>query len=79
MKSAKVGRTPIPVHEVESVNEIRKRFVTPGMSLGALCPEAHGTLNIAMNRIGAQRLGRRRRRQRALRAAAERRQREHAR
>src|SRR5262249_58611577 len=31
-----------------------KRFVTPGMSLGALSPEAHGTLNIAMNRIGAK-------------------------
>lgn len=44
----------IPVDEVESINEIRKRFVTPGMSLGALSPEAHGTLNIAMNRIGAK-------------------------
>jgi glutamate synthase (NADPH) large chain len=40
--------------DVQSVNEIRKRFVTPGMSLGALGPEAHGTLNIAMNRIGAK-------------------------
>ena len=40
--------------DVESVNEIRKRFVTPGMSLGALGPEAHGALNIAMNRIGAR-------------------------
>jgi glutamate synthase (NADPH/NADH) large chain len=45
---------PAPVDEVESVNAIRKRFVTPGMSLGALGPEAHGTLNIAMNRIGAK-------------------------
>jgi len=43
-----------PLEEVESVNEIRKRFVTPGMSLGALGPEAHGVLNIAMNRIGAK-------------------------
>ncbi len=42
------------VHDVESVNDIRKRFVTPGMSLGALSPEAHGALNIAMNRIGAR-------------------------
>jgi len=40
--------------EVESITEIRKRFLTPGMSLGALSPEAHGTLNIAMNRIGAK-------------------------
>ncbi len=46
--------TPVPIDEVESINEIRKRFVTPGMSLGALGPEAHGTLNIAMNRIGAK-------------------------
>jgi glutamate synthase (NADPH/NADH) large chain len=45
---------PIPIEEIESVNEIRKRFVTPGMSLGALSPEAHETLNIAMNRIGAR-------------------------
>jgi len=45
---------PIPVEDVESINEIRKRFVTPGMSLGALSPEAHRTLNIAMNRIGAK-------------------------
>ncbi|HHL42676.1 MAG TPA: glutamate synthase large subunit, partial [Hellea balneolensis] len=47
-------RKPIPIWQVESVNEIRKRFLTPGMSLGALSPEAHGTLNIAMNRIGAK-------------------------
>jgi len=44
----------IPPEQVESTTEIRKRFVTPGMSLGALSPEAHGTLNIAMNRIGAK-------------------------
>jgi glutamate synthase (NADPH/NADH) large chain len=47
-------RNPISTDDVESVNEIRKRFVTPGMSLGALGPEAHGVLNIAMNRIGAK-------------------------
>src|SRR3546814_7310373 len=44
----------IPVEEVEAITEIRKRFVTPGMSLGALSPEAHETLAIAMNRIGAK-------------------------
>lgn len=44
----------ISVDEVESLTEIRKRFVTPAMSLGALSPEAHGTMNIAMNRIGAK-------------------------
>ena len=45
---------PIPLSQVENINEIRRRFCTPGMSLGALSPEAHGTLNIAMNRIGAK-------------------------
>jgi len=45
---------PVPLEQVESVTAIRKRFVTPGMSLGALSPEAHKTLNIAMNRIGAR-------------------------
>jgi len=47
-------RDPIAVDGVESITAIRKRFVTPGMSLGALSPEAHRTLNIAMNRIGAK-------------------------
>ena len=46
--------SPIPIEEVESITSIRKRFVTPGMSLGALSPEAHKTLNVAMNRIGAK-------------------------
>lgn len=45
---------PAPLGDVESVNDIRKRFLTPGMSMGALSPEAHGALNIAMNRIGAR-------------------------
>ena len=45
---------PVPIEQVESITSIRKRFVTPGMSLGALSPEAHKTLNIAMNRIGAK-------------------------
>jgi glutamate synthase (NADPH/NADH) large chain len=45
---------PIPLDDVEPITEIRKRFITPGMSLGALSPEAHETLAIAMNRIGAK-------------------------
>ncbi len=45
---------PVPIEQVENVNEIRRRFLTQAMSLGALSPEAHGTLNIAMNRIGAR-------------------------
>ncbi|MEO1492405.1 MAG: glutamate synthase large subunit [Pseudomonadota bacterium] len=44
----------VPIDEVESITSIRKRFVTPGMSLGALSPEAHKALNVAMNRIGAK-------------------------
>ncbi len=45
---------PISVDEVESITEIRKRLLAPGISLGALSPEAHETLSIAMNRIGAR-------------------------
>ena len=48
------GRTAIPVEDVESITEIRKRLLAPGISLGALSPEAHETLSIAMNRIGAK-------------------------
>ena len=48
------GRSPVPTEEVESITEIRKRLVAPGISLGALSPEAHETLSIAMNRIGAR-------------------------
>jgi len=46
-------QAPIDVDKVESVTEIRRRFVAPAMSLGALSPEAHETLAIAMNRMGA--------------------------
>jgi glutamate synthase (NADPH/NADH) large chain len=48
------GRSAVPLEEVESITEIRKRLVAPGISLGALSPEAHETLSIAMNRIGAR-------------------------
>jgi glutamate synthase (ferredoxin) len=47
-------RSPIPLEQVESVNDIVKRFCTGGMSLGALSREAHETLAIAMNRIGGR-------------------------
>jgi glutamate synthase (NADPH/NADH) large chain len=50
----KPGRKAIPVDEVESITEIRKRLIAPGISLGALGPDAHETLSIAMNRIGAK-------------------------
>ena len=48
----KSKRESIPLDEVESVTEIRKRFGTGSMSMGALSKEAHETLAIAMNRIG---------------------------
>ena len=44
----------VPVEEVEPVAEIVKRFTTGAMSLGALSREAHETLAIAMNRLGAR-------------------------
>ena len=46
------SRQPIPVNEVEPVEHILKRFESGAMSLGALSPEAHETLAIAMNRLG---------------------------
>ncbi len=45
---------PVPIEEVESVEAILPRFDSAGMSLGALSPEAHEALAIAMNRIGAR-------------------------
>ena len=45
---------PIPLEEVEPIEGIRKRFTTAAMSLGALSPEAHEALAIAMNRIGGK-------------------------
>ena len=44
----------VALEDVSSITEIRKRLVAPGISLGALSPEAHETLSIAMNRIGAK-------------------------
>ncbi len=45
---------PVPIAEVESVTAILARFDSAGMSLGALSPEAHEALAIAMNRLGAR-------------------------
>ncbi|MBX3731722.1 MAG: glutamate synthase large subunit [Verrucomicrobiae bacterium] len=50
----KPGTIPVPVDEVEGVEEIRRRFTTAGMSLGALSPEAHECLAVAMNSIGGK-------------------------
>jgi glutamate synthase (NADPH/NADH) large chain len=43
----------VNISEVESVDSLRKRFGSGSMSHGALSAEAHETLAIAMNRIGA--------------------------
>src|SRR5216117_4297185 len=45
---------PIPLDEVESEASILSRFSTQAMSLGAVSPETHRTLAIAMNRLGAR-------------------------
>ena len=50
----KPGTRPIPLNEVESVEAVLSRFDSAGMSLGALSPEAHEALAIAMNRLGAR-------------------------
>jgi glutamate synthase (NADPH) large chain len=47
-------RKPVPIDEVEPVSSIVKRFSTGAMSYGSISKEAHETLAIAMNRIGAK-------------------------
>ena len=44
---------PVPLEEVESAAEIVKRFVSGAMSFGSISKEAHETIAIAMNRLGA--------------------------
>ena len=48
------NQAPIPLKEVEPVENILKRFATGAMSFGSISYEAHSTLAIAMNRIGAK-------------------------
>ncbi len=50
----KFGRNPVPIEEVEPVEEIVKRFKTGAMSYGSISKEAHETLAIAMNRLGGK-------------------------
>lgn len=47
-------REPVPINEVESVSSIVKRFSTGAMSYGSISKEAHETLAIAMNQLGAR-------------------------
>jgi len=52
--AAETGRTPVPIGEVESVASIVRRFSTGAMSYGSISAEAHETLAVAMNRLGAR-------------------------
>ncbi len=48
------GRVPAPIDEVEPVESIVRRFKTGAMSYGSLSQEAHETVAVAMNRLGAR-------------------------
>ena len=50
----KKGTRAVPIEEVEQEKEIVKRFVTGAMSYGSISKEAHETLAVAMNRMGAR-------------------------
>lgn len=52
--SVKLADQPLDIEEVEDLGQILKRFDSAGMSLGALSPEAHEALAIAMNRLGGR-------------------------
>jgi glutamate synthase (NADPH/NADH) large chain len=48
------ARKPVPLDEVEPVSSIVRRFSTGAMSYGSISQEAHETLAVAMNRLGAR-------------------------
>jgi glutamate synthase (NADPH) large chain len=52
--AAEAGRTPLPIEAVEPAAEIVKRFSTGAMSFGSISKEAHETLALAMNAMGAK-------------------------
>jgi glutamate synthase (NADPH/NADH) large chain len=52
--ASRPARPPVPVDEVEPVSSIVRRFSTGAMSYGSISAEAHETLAIAMNRLGAR-------------------------
>ena len=47
-------KNPIPIDEVESVDDLVKHFVTGAMSFGAISKEAHEALALAMNKLGTR-------------------------
>ena len=50
----KAAGAPVPLEEVEPAEAILKRFATGAMSYGSISQEAHETIAIAMNRLGAK-------------------------
>ncbi len=50
----KLAAEPLAIDAIEPLPDILKRFDSAGMSLGALSPEAHEALAIAMNRLGGR-------------------------
>ena len=54
LMTLKYESKPIPIEEVEPVDDIVKRFKTGAMSYGSISKEAHEALAIAMNRIGGK-------------------------
>ncbi len=50
----KAAAQPLAIHEVEPLEAILMRFDSAGMSLGALSPEAHESIAIAMNTLGGR-------------------------
>ena len=50
----RAAASPVPLEDVEPVEQIVKRFATGAMSYGSISEEAHTTLAIAMNRLGAR-------------------------
>ncbi|RLA00064.1 MAG: glutamate synthase large subunit, partial [Gammaproteobacteria bacterium] len=54
MMQLKLAEQPLDDEQLEPVTDILKRFDSAGMSIGALSPEAHESLAIAMNRLGGR-------------------------
>ncbi len=54
MMGIRFGKSPVPIEEVEPVEDIVCRFKTGAMSYGSISKEAHQTLAIAMNRLGGK-------------------------
>ncbi|GLS82490.1 glutamate synthase large subunit [Paraferrimonas haliotis] len=54
MLAPKLAKEPIAIDAVEATKQLYKRFDSAAMSIGALSPEAHEALAVAMNRLGGR-------------------------